>query len=145
MRTGIASASAYGLAEWLGIPESYWAAISAIIVMQSSLGAAWSTSKQRLLGTLLGVLIGACLVSVAGVPQALLFGLVMVLLGWLCSLLRMELIGYRFAGVTFTIVVLAAAPQQVWWVGLYRFLEVSLGITTSLVVTAVSARFTKKR
>jgi len=50
------------------------------------------------------------------------------------------LIGYRFAGVTFTIVVLVTNPQQVWWVGLYRFLEVSLGITTSLMVTAVSAR-----
>lgn len=131
---------AYGLAELIGIPESYWAAISAIIVMQSSLGAAWSTSKQRLLGTLLGVLIGACLVSVTGVPNALLYGLVMVLLGWLCALLRLELLGYRFAGVTFTIVVLVADPQQVWWLGLYRFVEVSLGIATSLLVTAVSSR-----
>ena len=131
---------AYGLAELIGIPESYWAAISAIIVMQSSLGAAWSTSKQRLLGTLLGVLIGACLVSVIGVPNALLYGLVMVLLGWLCALLRLELLGYRFAGVTFTIVVLVADPQQVWWLGLYRFVEVSLGIATSLLVTAVSCR-----
>ena len=131
---------AYGLAELIGIPESYWAAISAIIVMQSSLGAAWSTSKQRLLGTLLGVLIGACLVSVIGVPNALLYGLVMVLLGWLCALLRLELLGYRFAGVTFTIVVLVADPQQVWWLGLYRFVEVSLGIATSLLVTAVSFR-----
>lgn len=143
LRTGIAAAAAYGLAEWIGIPESYWAAISAIIVMQSSLGAAWSTSKQRLLGTLLGVALGACLVSALGTPHVLFYGLVMVLLGWLCSLLRMELIGYRFAGVTFTIVVLVADPQQVWWVGLYRFLEVSLGITTSLLVTAVSARLTQ--
>ena len=142
MRTGIAAAAAYGLAEWIGIPESYWAAISAIIVMQSSLGAAWSTSKQRLLGTLLGVVLGACLVGALGTPHVALYGLVMVLLGGLCSLLHMEVIGYRFAGVTFTIVVLVADPQQVWWVGLYRFLEVSLGITTSLVVTAVSARLT---
>ena len=35
LRTGIAAAAAYGLAEWIGIPEPYWAAISAIIVMQS--------------------------------------------------------------------------------------------------------------
>ena len=111
--------------------------------MQSSLGAAWSTSKQRLLGTLLGVVLGACLVGALGTPHVALYGLVMVLLGGLCSLLRMEVIGYRFAGVTFTIVVLVADPQQVWWVGLYRFLEVSLGITTSLVVTAVSARLTR--
>ena len=145
LRTGIAAASAYGLAEWIGIPESYWSAISAIIVMQSSLGAAWSTSKQRLLGTLLGVVIGACLVGAFGTPHVAFYGLVMVLLGGLCSLLRMEVIGYRFAGVTFTIVVLVANPQQVWWVGLYRFLEVSLGITTSLVVTAVSARLTSLR
>lgn len=135
---------AYGLAELIGIPESYWAAISAIIVMQSSLGAAWSTSKQRLLGTVLGVVLGACLMSVAGRPNVLAYALVLALLGWLCGVMRMELIGYRFAGVTFTIVVLAADPAQVWWVGLYRFLEVSLGITTSLVVTAVSARFGHK-
>lgn len=144
VRTAIASTSAYLLAEWIGIPESYWAAISAIIVMQSSLGAAWSTSKQRLQGTLLGVVLGACLVSLVGLPNGLVYALVMVLLGWLCAVLRMELIGYRFAGVTFTIVVLVTNPQQVWWVGLYRFLEVSLGITTSLMVTAVSARLSSR-
>ena len=140
LRTAIAAASAYGLAELIGIPESYWAAISAIIVMQSSLGAAWSTSKQRLQGTVLGVALGACLVSALGM-HVLLYGIAMVGLGWFCGLLRLELIGYRFAGVTFTIVVLAADPAQVWWIGLYRFLEVSLGIATSLVVTAASARF----
>ena len=143
LRTAIAAASAHGLAELIGIPESYWAAISAIIVMQSSLGAAWSTSKQRLQGTVLGVVLGAWLVSALGM-HVLLYGFAMMGLGWLCGLLRLELIGYRFAGVTFTIVVLAADPAQVWWVGLYRFLEVSLGITTSLVVTAVSARFGHK-
>ncbi|MGC6483332.1 MAG: FUSC family protein [Synechococcus sp.] len=143
LRTGSAAAAAYGLAEWIGIPESYWAAISAIIVMQSSLGAAWSTSKQRLLGTLLGGGLGACLVSVVDLPHVVLYGVVLVLLGWFCVLLRMELVGYRFAGVTFTIVVLVADPQQVWWVGTYRFLEVSLGIVSSLVVTAVSSRIAR--
>ena len=89
------------------------------------------------------MVLGACLVSALGTPHVPFYGLVVALLGGLCSLLRMEVIGYRFAGVTLTNVVLVADPQQVWWVGLYRFFEVSLGITTSLVVTAVSARLTR--
>ena len=106
------------------------------VVMKSS-PVLFGRRPQRLLGTLLGVVLGACPVLGTLMGSCL----VMVLLGAL--LLRMEVIGYRFAGVTFTIMVLVADPQQVWWVGLYRFLEVSLGITTSLVVTAVSARLTR--
>lgn len=111
--------------------------------MQSSLGAAWTTAKQRLLGTLVGVVFGACWVTAFGGSPAVLYCSGLALLGGLAAVMRMELIGYRFAGITFTIICLSADPRQIWWIGLYRFVEVSLGIATSLVVTAAATRIHK--
>ena len=40
------------------LPETYWAAISTLIVMQSNLGAALPISAQRFIGTAVGAIFG---------------------------------------------------------------------------------------
>jgi uncharacterized membrane protein YccC len=45
------------------MPESYWAAVSTIIVTQSTLGAAWAASRTRFVGTALGAALGGLLAS----------------------------------------------------------------------------------
>jgi len=57
------------------MPEAYWSAVTTLIVMQSTLGVAWTVSKQRFFGTALGAVAGGLLESLS-----LLFGMRALLL-----------------------------------------------------------------
>ena len=50
-RTTIAAVASLLVARLLRMPEGYWASITALIVMQSTFGAALSISAQRFIGT----------------------------------------------------------------------------------------------
>jgi uncharacterized membrane protein YgaE (UPF0421/DUF939 family) len=43
---------------WVGLHEGYWAAISAIVVMQADLTATRNSGRDRFLGTALGAVLG---------------------------------------------------------------------------------------
>jgi uncharacterized membrane protein YgaE (UPF0421/DUF939 family) len=132
-KTSLAATLALYLAGLIRLPESYWAAISAIIVMQSDIGAAVKASINRLAGTAIGAVVGACVVSLIGAH------LWSFALGIFCAILFCALIGrwetYRFAGVTVAIVMLIAHHASPWTVAWHRFLEVSIGIVIALVTT----------
>jgi hypothetical protein len=53
-RTTVAATLSLLAARAVGLSEAYWAAITTMIAMQSTLGAAWTISLQRLAGTVLG-------------------------------------------------------------------------------------------
>jgi uncharacterized membrane protein YccC len=72
IRTAVAAVSSVLIARFCRLPESYWAAVTAIVIMQSTLGAAWSVSKQRFVGTALGAAMGALLTAHAAQNVALL-------------------------------------------------------------------------
>src|SRR4029077_12809034 len=57
-RTAVAVVVSLLVARLFPLPETYWAAISALIVMQSTLGEALPISAQRIVGTALGALFG---------------------------------------------------------------------------------------
>lgn len=118
------------------LPEAYWAAITTLIVMQSTLGAAFTVSKQRLAGTALGAAAGALLASYLK-PNALAFSTVIFLMGLFCAFLGLDRTAYRFAGITVAIVALVAQTRSVWVIAAHRFFEVSLGIAVGLILTAV--------
>src|SRR5271154_2821571 len=54
IRPAVAAVGSLLIAQFCRLPESYWAAVTAIVIMQSTLGAAWTVSKQRFAGTALG-------------------------------------------------------------------------------------------
>lgn len=135
-RTGLATAVSLFVGRLCRMPEAYWAPITTIIVMQSTLGASWNVSKQRLIGTVLGVTTGALLASYAE-RGIIAFGAAIFALGLVCALLRLEQSAYRFAGITLAIVMLIVRPQAPWTTAMHRFLEVSIGIGVGLVFTAI--------
>ncbi len=134
-RTALAAALALGTARLLRLPEPYWAPISTLIVMQSTLGASWAVSRDRLLGTVLGIALGAGVASYVAAP-GVFFPIGVFVLGLLCALLHLNLAAYRFAGVTLAIMTLVARGHAVWQIGVHRLLEVSLGILVGLVLSA---------
>src|ERR1700756_827572 len=60
-KTALAAGLCWWLASRLGLHDGYWGAISAIIVLQSNVGATTKASRDRILGTIVGAVLGfAC-------------------------------------------------------------------------------------
>jgi uncharacterized membrane protein YccC len=135
-RTTLAATLSLALAQGIGLPEAQWAAVSAMVVTQSTLGATLTISGQRLAGTALGAVAAALLATrlSSSIPAfaAGVFGL-----GMTCALLHLDRAAYRFGGITLAIVVLGSRPNSAWIVAAYRFSEVSLGIATALAIIAL--------
>ena len=135
-KTGLAAVLAFYLARFLNLPESYWAAISAIIVMYSDVSRTMKASGQRLVGTAIGVSMGGAFAALFG-QRLWAFGIAVTITVFLCGLLGFA-DAARLAGVAVAIVMLASHPGRPWTAALHRFLEVSFGIVISVLVSAVN-------
>jgi uncharacterized membrane protein YccC len=135
-RTTVAALASLLVARALKMPEAYWATITTIVVMQSSLGAAWKASRQRFAGTALGAIVGGLLASYFG-SNLFAFTAAVFGTGLICLALRLDRTAYRFAGITVAIIMLVARQLSAWIIAAHRFVEVSLGIAMALLLTAV--------
>ena len=131
-RTTAAATASFAIAAALRLPQAQWAAISTIVVTQSTLGTALTLSGQRLVGTAIGAAAGALLARRLG-SSMIAFGVGLFGLGLLCALLRLDRPAYRFAGITLAIIVLVQPVEPAWRMALHRFVEVSVGIAVGLV------------
>jgi uncharacterized membrane protein YgaE (UPF0421/DUF939 family) len=135
IRTALAATLAYWITGLLHLPGGYWAAISAIVVMQSEVGATIMASRDRLAGTAMGAVVGL-LTSLIWRHSLLVFALAVLVVMMLCTALNYKNAG-RLGGVTVAIIVLIPYPGALWHIALQRFLEVSFGIVISLLVAAI--------
>jgi uncharacterized membrane protein YccC len=142
-RTAVAAVVSLLTARLFGLSEAYWAAITTLIVMQSNVKATLIVSLRRLIGTALGVSIGAGMAVIFG-SNVLVFGAGIFLLGMLCSLLGrtnqrlpeyLDRTAYRYGGVALAIVMLVRGQNTPWITALHRFIEVSIGIAVGLALT----------
>jgi uncharacterized membrane protein YgaE (UPF0421/DUF939 family) len=134
VRTAIAAVAAMLLARLLKMPEYYWAPISTIVIIQSTIPPhllGW----QRFVGTALGALLGSAMATFFH-PAPAVYAVGIVLCGLLAWFLRVGG-AYRFAAITLSIILLIPRARSPWITGWHRFLEVSLGIAVALVVTTV--------
>jgi uncharacterized membrane protein YgaE (UPF0421/DUF939 family) len=136
IRTAVAAVGSLLIARFCRLPESYWAAITTIVIMQSTLGAAWTASKERFAGTALGAAMGGLLTAYAAQNVAA-FGAGVFVLGLICALLRFGRNAFRYAGITLAIVMLVVRAEPAWIIAIHRFLEISVGIAVGLLLTAV--------
>lgn len=58
IRVAVAGLLSYSLAVSLSLPQGYWAVITAIVIMQSTVGGSLTAALDRLAGTLLGAVVG---------------------------------------------------------------------------------------
>jgi uncharacterized membrane protein YgaE (UPF0421/DUF939 family) len=133
-RTAVATLVSLLLARVLKFPEYYWAPISTIIIMQSSIQpfqGAW----QRFVGTALGATLGAAIASYVG-RGAIVYAIGIFVCGILAAFSRVWS-AYRVSAITFSIVVLISRGPA-WVFAWHRFLEVSLGIAVALIALLVS-------
>ncbi|HUN85304.1 MAG TPA: FUSC family protein [Terracidiphilus sp.] len=134
VKTAAAATLCWWLATRLGMHEGYWGAISAIIVLQSNFGATVTASRDRLLGTVIGAVIGFAFSLFGSLPWNYLFALAVAVT--ICGLLGFRS-SSRLAGVTITIVMLVQNSASHWTVALDRVGQVVLGIVVALGVTTL--------
>lgn len=105
LRTAVGTVVSLLLARGLKLPEFYWAPISTIVILLSSINPltlAW----QRFVGTALGVALGAVIASLFQ-PNWMVYGAGIFVCGILSAVLRLGN-AYRFAAIALSIVLLIA-------------------------------------
>jgi len=132
-RTAVAAVASLLVAHLFRLPEAYWAAITTLVTMQSTLGASLPISAQRFAGTAVGAAVGA-LVGTYFPGNVLFFGLAVFVIGLVCAALRIERGAFRYASTTLAIVLLVPRPNSQWVIAVHRFFEVSIGIAVGLAV-----------
>ena len=135
----IAALVSYLIAGLFRLPEAYWAPMSTLIVMQLTFRAALPVAAQYVAGTAAGAALGAATDAyVHGSVWA--FAGAVVFIGFLCVVLRVERISFRYASITLVIVMLVPRSTSAQLVALHRFFEVSIGIAVGLVLFAIWQR-----
>ncbi|MDP4822727.1 MAG: FUSC family protein, partial [Aestuariivirgaceae bacterium] len=145
-RVAIAAGLAFWIADALQLPQGFWAVITAVMVMQASLGASLQAALDRLMGTLAGAAWGG-LVAVIMAPAStgahlLAIAIALIPLAFLAALNP----AFRVAPITALIVMLpnpfvSLPPLEA---ALDRVLEIALGnavgITVSLLILPARAQ-----
>jgi uncharacterized membrane protein YccC len=134
-KTGLAAVLAYIVADLLQLKFGYWAALSAVIVMQVNVADSIRMCWYRFSGTAVGAAMGvvALLVFPATQPMTLL---ALFLSVGFCAYMTKYNARYRMAAITVSIIVLASMdqPDRIPF-ALFRFLEIGIGVACAFLVT----------
>ncbi len=135
IRTTSGALLTYLIAVGLGLPQAVWAVITALVVMQVSVGATIGAGIDRMVGTLGGAAVGAVVAVVQpslGLPDYLALMLAVAPLAAMAAI-RPRL---RIAPLT-AVIILLAAPADVSapLAALERILEIALGTGVGLAAS----------
>lgn len=122
----------------LSLPQSYWAVLTAVIVMQASLGGALKASVDRVVGTIAGALWGVIIALTIPHPHGsswLLATALTLALAPLALLVAFKP-AYRIAPATAIIVLLGSGAQEAGPIlpAIHRVLEIGVGSLVGLAV-----------
>ncbi|MGE3875510.1 MAG: aromatic acid exporter family protein [Parvibaculaceae bacterium] len=137
LRVVTAAIAAFALVRLLGLPQGWWAVITALLVVQTSVGGSLKAALDRLWGTIAGALYGAVVAMavphVTDVGLGLAIAVAILPLAYLAAVNSM----FRVAPVTALIVMLpiygqAGSPLAS---ALDRVIEIVIGNIVALAVT----------
>jgi uncharacterized membrane protein YccC len=133
LRITAAGIITYVVVKLLGLAQGYWAVLTAVIVMQASLGGSLKAMLDRLIGTIAGAVCGIAVAAVVPRTGPVTTGLALLLALVPLSVLVAFKPAYRVAPVTAVIVVLIAQGPA-FSSGLARVFEIGLGTTIAFAV-----------
>lgn len=130
-----ACALAYLCGVVIGLPEKYWALITAIVVTQPVLGDTLAAGRERILGTLIGAAAGFLVLELAEhhLPLLPLFWIALLALSLLIAM-RPYL---RLSAATLVVVVLVPGSGVPYIRPFDRVVEILLGTLASIIVAAL--------
>lgn len=135
IQTTAAALLAYAGATYFALPQGYWAVMTAMLVVQSNIGASLGLAMDRLLATVLGATVGGGIVVLFGIAPSLtpvLLGAAVLPLAYVATF-RAPL---RLAPVTAAIVILADPHYgSALHSAANRVLEIGLGAAIAVAVS----------
>jgi uncharacterized membrane protein YccC len=136
LRTTVSAGLAYAIADALHLAQPTWAVISAIIVARASRGGAVKSGRDRIIGTLVGAVVGVLLAlgRPTGMPELALIVIGVAVLALAAALNRSFL-----AAPIALVIVLSSDPsgQSSTVTALHRMTEVGLGAAIAILVALV--------
>jgi len=135
LRGAVGLAIAVYIAQRAGLQHGFWVVLGTLSVLRSNaLGTGWSI-VSALAGTAVGILVGALLVIAIGTHEAVLWGVLPVVVFLAAYAPRAISFAAGQAGFTVVLFVLFNLIQPVGWtVGLIRVEDVAIGFAVSLLV-----------
>jgi len=137
LRVSIAGTLAFAITKIFNLPQGYWAAITAVVITQASVGGSLKAAVERFMGTLAGAIYGGVVAAVVPHGSPLGMGLA-IFIGLLpLALLAAVKPSFRVAPVTSLIMLLPQAGQTIGpFAGpIDRVAEISLGNIVGVVVS----------
>jgi uncharacterized membrane protein YccC len=135
VRALTAASLSFLIAETLALPQSYWAVITALIIIQGSLGGTLAAAIDRILGTVAGAALGVAAALARGfwqVPEIVLLVLAVAPVSLLAAIRP----SFRIAPVTAAIVVLASSGRVSPIEAAFdRVVEIALGTAIGIAVS----------
>ncbi|SDB05626.1 Fusaric acid resistance protein family protein [Desulfonatronum thiosulfatophilum] len=137
LKTGLAAVLAYAVVFVFDLEYGFWGVLSAVIVMQINVADSVQMCWYRLTGTVMGALIG--IAAILAFPEP----------GWQTALGLFLSVGfcaymtrynprYLMAAITVVIIVVAGSEEeQRVLFGLYRILEIGIGVSSAFLVTVL--------
>lgn len=137
LRVTIAGTLAFAITKALNLPQGYWAAITAVVIMQASVGGSLKAAIERFMGTLAGAVYGA--VIAAFIPHSSPWTLAVSIVIALFPLALLAAIkpSFRVAPVTSLIMLLPPTGQAIGPLAaaIDRVAEITLGNVVGVVVS----------
>lgn len=129
-----ASALAYGAATMFGLPDRFWAMVTAVVVTQPMLQATLAAGLDRVLGTVLGAVAGLSVIFCArhGLPESVGFCTALVLLAIVTAVWP----NMRLSCITLIVVVLVPSNGLSFSRPIDRVLEILLGTLVAVIASA---------
>ncbi|HZV21336.1 MAG TPA: FUSC family protein [Hyphomicrobiales bacterium] len=136
LRMTLAALLSYGLGEALGLAQTYWAALSAVIVIQGSVGGSLRAGINRFFGTLGGAAWGAVIAVAIVHNNATTLAIALLAAIAPLGLLTAFRPDFRVAPPTAIIVLMSGSLQTAdpLLSALSRVLEITLGSAVAIVV-----------
>ena len=119
----------------VGLPEAFWAIITAIVVMQTDFSHTLSSGRDRTVATLIGAAVGVALIALRqlGLPTWPLLAVGLVPLAWLTAVAP----NLRLACTTLVIVLLVPADGDPYLRALFRVADILFGVLACVVASVV--------
>jgi hypothetical protein len=128
---------AFALAHLIGLSQGFWAVITAVIVIQSSVGGSLKAALDRLIGSLSGAAWGTAVALVVPHADLKALGVAVIVAIAAPAVLAAMIPSFRVAPVTAAIVLLGAGANDAGLIAsaIERVLEIALGSVVGLTVS----------